>query len=76
MTFKVLSYDEKKGSEFVVLVNNNFQTMFWGPGDITTTKYIGFSAPLRFLLISKTFERTYPLSNKLPLPVQNPKFSE
>lgn len=28
MTFKVLSYDEKKGSEFVVLVNNNFQTMF------------------------------------------------
>ena len=43
LTIRLLSQDEKKGSEFLVFVNKTFQTTFECCADITNTKYIGFS---------------------------------
>ncbi|XP_022335811.2 uncharacterized protein LOC111132306 [Crassostrea virginica] len=55
LTIKVLSHDEKKGSEFLVFVNKTFQTTFACPADITHTEYIGFSPALRISADVKDF---------------------
>jgi hypothetical protein len=55
LSIKVLSHDDKTGSEFMVFLNKKFQTTYRCPLDITKTKYIGFSPALRIAVNEKDF---------------------
>lgn len=47
LSIKPIAHHDEVGSEILVFVNNELITTFQCSGDITSTKYIGFSKTIR-----------------------------